>query len=230
MSLRRAGLLAAAFSLAMGTTASAGTLMMWEFAGELSRVPSLFGLAELYPVHTPFRLDISFDPAASRIAGTGAQGIYRAIGESTMQIGDSTFSSSDGFIAVNCHFEIGCLPGFPALSTPVEFWMLNWSPAPLNPAVPGLSAISNVQVFYNDPAAANGRIPTTPPTGPAGLQIAVGGGGQPPITTIGGTVQSIQAISDVAVVPEPGTLVLLATGLTALAGRRRRRIRRAPSS
>ena len=218
MVLGRAALLAATFSLVMSATASAGTLMMWEFTGELTRVPSLFGLAELYPVHTPFRLDISFDPAGPRISGTGPQGVYRAIAESTMQLGDSTFSSTSGYIAVNCHFEIGCIPGWPALFTPVEFWMFNWSPGPLNPAVPGLSTLADVQIYFSDPRAANGEIPTTPPTGPAGLQMEVGG--LPPITTIGGSVQSIQSISDVAVVPEPGTLVLFATGLTALARRR----------
>jgi hypothetical protein len=115
--------------------------------------------------------------------------------------------------------------------------MFNWSSGPLNPAVPGLSRLSDVQAYYDDPRAANGDIPTTQPVGPAGLQISVGGG-QPPITTIGGSVQSIQSVPDVAVVPEPGSFVLLASGLLGIGARairtmkmraKRRRIRTSSS-
>ena len=109
---------------------------------------------------------------------------------------------------------------------PVEFWLFGWSSDPLNPAFPGWTTPSDVQVYYADPNAANGEIPTAPPQA-AGLQIAIGG--FPPLTTFGGRVESIQAIQ-VPAVPEPGSFLLLATGLAALAVRRRRRITRASSS
>jgi PEP-CTERM motif-containing protein len=222
MILRRAGLLAAAFTLVAAASASAGTLLMWEFAGELTRPSRELGLADLYPAHMPFRLRVTFDPDATRISGVAPQGIYNAIRESTLHLADLTFTSTGGFIAVNCHFEIGCIPGWPTLSTPVEFWMFNWSSEPLNPAVPSLTRLSDVQIYYNDPGSADGHIPTATPIGPLGLQIAVGGF-FPPITTIGGVVQSTQSISDVAVVPEPSSFLLLASGLLGLGARMRRR-------
>jgi len=225
--IKRAVVLVAALSLITTATASAGTLLMWEFAGDLTRVSPLLGLADLYPVGTPFRLNVTFDPAAPKIQGSSTQGLYHALGASTLQLGDLTFSSTGGYISVNCHFEIGCIPSGPNLFPPVEFWLFGWSSNPLNPALPGLTTLSNVQVFYADPNAANGEIPTAPPRA-AGLQIAIGG--FPPITTFGGTVDSIQAIQDVSQVPEPGSFLLLATGLASLAARRRRRIMRASSS
>ena len=217
----------AAFSLATVATASAGTLLIWEFSGDLARIPPIFGLGDLYPVGTPFSLNVTFDPASPKISGSPTQGLYHALGESTLRVGDLTFSSTGGYISVNCHFEIGCIPGAPSLFPPVEFWLFGWSSQPLNPAFPGLTTLSDVQVYYTDPNAANGEIPTVPPEA-GGLQIAIGGG-FPPITTLGGTIQSIQALEDPPEVPEPGTFLLLATGLAALV-RRRRRIMRASSS
>jgi len=225
--IKRAVMLAAALSLVTTATASAGTLLMWEFAGNLTRTSPMFGLADLYPAGTPFRLNVTFDPAAPKILGSPTQGLYQAVGASTLQLGDLSFSSSGGYISVNCHFEIGCIPTGPSLLPPVEFWLFGWSSGPLNPAFPGSTTLSDVQVYYGDPNAANGDIPTAPPQS-AGLQIAIGG--LPPLTTLGGTVASIQAIQDVPQVPEPGSFLLLATGLAALTARRRRRIRRASSS
>jgi hypothetical protein len=222
--IKRAVVLAVAFSLVSAATASAGTLLMWEFSGDLTRVPSIFGLADLYPLGTPFVLNVTFNPEAPKISGSSTQGLYHALGESTLQLGDLTFLSSGGYISVNCHFEIGCIPGGPSLFPPVEFWLFGWSSNPLNPEFPGLTTLSDVQVFYADPNAANGEIPTAPPQ-TAGLQLAIGG--FPPLTTLGGTVRSVQ---DPPQVPEPGSFLLLATGLTALAVRRRRRITRASSS
>jgi PEP-CTERM motif-containing protein len=225
--IRRAVVLGAVFSLVSAVTASAGTLLMWEFSGDLTRIPPIFGLPELYPLGTPFVLNVTFDPAAPKISGSPTQGLYQALGQSTLRLGDLTFLATGGYISVNCHFEIGCIPGGPSLFPPVEFWLFGWSPQPLNPAFPGLTTLSDVQVYYVDPNAANGEIPSAPPQ-TAGLQIAIGG--LPPLATLGGTVQSIQALEDPPQVPEPGTFLLLATGLTALVARRRRRITRASSS
>jgi len=224
----RAVVLAVAFTFVSAATASAGTLLMWEFSGDLTRVPSLLGLAELYPLGTPFVLNVTFDPEAPKISGSATQGLYHALGESTLQLGDLTFLSTGGYISVNCHFEIGCIPPGSNLFPPVEFWLFGWSSNPLNPAFPGLTRLSDVQVYYTDPNAVNGEIPTAPPQSPVGLQIDIGGG-FPPITAFGGRVESIQAIQDVQA-PEPGSFLLLATGLAALAVRRRRRVMRASSS
>ena len=225
---KRAGLLTAAFSLVTVATASAGTLLMWEFSGDLTRIPPILGLADLYPVGTPFNLNVTFDPASPKISGSPTQGLYHALGESTLRVGDLTFSSTSGYISVNCHFEIGCIPPGSNLFPPVEFWLFGWSANPLNPAFPSLTRLSDVQVYYADPNAANGEIPTAPPQSPVGLQIDIGGS-FPRITSMGGSVESIQAIQDVQA-PEPGSFLLLATGLTALAVRTRRRIMRASSS
>lgn len=222
---KRAVVFAVAFSVVSAATASAGTLLMWEFSGDLTRVPSMFGLAELYPAGTPFVLNVTFDPAAPKISGSSTQGLYNALGESTLQLGDLTFLSSGGYISANCHFESGCIPTGPSLLPPVEFWLFGWSAGPLNPAFPGWTTLSDVQMYYRDPNAANGEIPNAPPQA-AGLQIAIGG--LPPLTTLGGTVASIQAIQEVPQVPEPGSFLLLATGLAGLAARSR--IRRASSS
>lgn len=212
----------------LSTAVSASTLITWEFSGALSTTTERFGLADLYPAGTPFTLNITFDPDAPRFPRTpGPYGLYPAIRAATFQIGNTTTTASSGYIAVNCHAGLGC-PDFPPGHTVqdgyVEFLMFPFSSQnpPLNPNS-GLTRVSPLEVAYFDPNVLTGAIPLIPPSGPASVFIGIGGNPGDPFTTLFGGVPSVQSIDEVAVVPEPASFLLFATGLAGLRARWRKK-------
>ena len=230
MRLRRAGLLALAFSC-FTAAASADTLLTWEFSGQLTRSTPAYGVDARYPVGTSFSLTVTIDPTAPKI-GLGydhaePRGVYSPIRDAALKLGDDTFSKTGGFLTVNCSFGLDCFGNSPGW---VEYWMIfGWSPA-LNTASVFPAFISMLDLSYFDPTVAgNGAIPTVPPTGPAGVLMSLNGDPRSNIV-IAAHIDSVEAIQD-SEVPEPGSFLLLATGLAGLFTRRRsfrlNRVRRA---
>jgi PEP-CTERM motif-containing protein len=221
---RRIVLLAAMLTLP-GSAVSASTLITWEFSGAISRGSTHPLVDALYPVGTPLSLTVTFDPASPRIyRPPGPYGLYQAITAATFQLGNATRTVPGGFIGVNCLSILGCPSGGPTdlLSPWVEFLIF---PSPYDPPlVPGVPLTWLARLFteYDDPNVMAGNIPTTPPDGGFGLELSL----TDPFHTslvFWGHIDSVRAIDDVAVVPEPGTFVLLATGLAGLRARRKRR-------
>jgi hypothetical protein len=218
---RRIALLAAVLSF-LSTGVSASTLITWEFSGVISGTTTGFHLDQLYPVGTPFSLDVTFDSATSRISRPpGPFGLYHAITTSSFQLGNTTTTTAGGYIAVNCDAIFGCSSGGPGQppSPYVEFLMFPLGP-PLNPNVPS-SGVSRLLTYDSDPSVLAGGLPTTLPVGIGNLSIGLGGDPVSPSPSLQGEIQSVRSIDDVAVVPEPGSFLLLATGLVALRGRKR---------
>ena len=224
---RRIILVAAALSL-FSSAVSASTLIAWEFSGVISTPSRVADLDALYPVGTPFSLDVTFDPAAPRLnRPPGPYGLYNAITTATFHLGNTTTTDIGGYIAVNCHaIGQGCPfggPGDPP-SPWVEFLMFpSRSGNPL--LLPGAGATNVARIFadYRDPNAVAGNIPTMPPGNGGGLFLGLGDPEFPNIS-LGGHIESIRAVDDVAVVPEPGSFLLLATGLVGLRARRRKMV------
>src|SRR5439155_25632918 len=70
--------------------ARASTLFTWEFSGTLTSTSPYF--ADRYPAGTPFGLELRFDAAApdltERLFPSVPEGIYQAIIQATLQLGD----------------------------------------------------------------------------------------------------------------------------------------------
>lgn len=194
---------------------------MWEFSGTITQSTPVWNLDQLYPAGTPFSLDIAFDLASPKITGIGTQGLYRAITGATLNIGGYSDTASTGYVTVNCAFDIGCdVPQpFPAAATGwMEFWMFGWD-GPLNSSGSFATTPSPLVLYYADPAVAAGGLPSSPPFSQrARVEIRTLAGG------VIGQANSIRSLEEVPHVPEPGTFVLLASGLAGLYARRKRKM------
>ena len=201
---RPIALLALAFSF-FTAVSQADTLLTWEFSGTFTPTGYYGG--------QPFTLLVSFDPAAPDIRDINQHlGLYLAITSATLQIGDDSMTTSgrfpnDGYIAVNCWWRPGCDRPIPGSVEFVIYYDWLRGTLPLQ--------ISYLNASFYDPTL-DGHIPTTPPaTAGITIQSFVDG----PVRGQG--LASVRSVED-PVVPEPGSFLLLGTGLAGLCARRRK--------
>jgi hypothetical protein len=172
----------------------------------------------------PWNLTFTFEPETPRQSGicsTGNVGLYpNAITASFLQLGDFsyTFSSGRADIFTNADLPaVGCGEG-----GIVQFhWLGDWLGSPGAPLIHGLLIAS-----YFDEQACDGSLPAVPgafPTSCGGQFLALGGLQFWYDLPIQG--DWFGSSFNPQVVPEPGTWLLLSSGLVAIAARRRRRHR-----
>jgi hypothetical protein len=225
MHAARAALLIAVLFVA-NPRAAVADVITWQFDGRLNFVNDILGLAPLYPIGTAISLEVTFDTAAPRqglhVNCVSPQGLYRPFVSSTLELAGGTHSSgASGWAAINHHFDRGCLgPGAIPGNGTAEFWIFGpWSGPPLNPESPQLTRLGLVLLLFNDPTLTNGQLPSNQPPG-VGVFLSDGRD----IFFASGFVTPVETLP---VIPEPGSIILLTTGLVGLRLRAMRRRSRA---
>jgi hypothetical protein len=183
----------------------------------LDQAGALSGLAE----GTPWQLQFTFDPLASGTVNPGcAQPIYfydNAITSTTLQVGGLVYTNATGDIYTNWDLPIG---GCPTPSGRVQFqWLGGWSGGTGGPNLNAGSAL--MLASYIDLLALDGSLPGSPtPGSPNALNGLQWTTLQAPTSQF---VSSFDPQLAPTAVPEPGTLVLLASGGLMAARRLRRK-------
>jgi PEP-CTERM motif-containing protein len=189
---------------------AAADVITWDFTGSITGIdpgpkpgPS-FG--DLYPVGTPLTYSLTFDSTASPSAFCPSY-YPTAIVSSSLTLGTDTFSGAGGVFSASSVVFGPCLqPGGPEF---FAFGLLG-GPIMLGPEL----------LLFSDPVAkATGSLPTTQPSS-AVLII------YPPFDfpNAKDAYASVTAAPTLPAVPEPTSVLLLGTGLAAIA---RKRIQRA---
>jgi PEP-CTERM motif-containing protein len=197
----------------MASRADASTLLMWEFSGTITPVGQWTNLRDLYPEGVPVSVQVLFDTSSPNLRNiTQGLGLYPAIRGVTAQVADTSFSKIGGFVTSNCWFEPGCDR---LVKGAVEFTMVGpWSGRLPYPEV--RPTFGFLQISYID-LGLDGSIPTTPPSTPVGFTFKIAHD----LPVLGQGSGTARAIEDIPQVPEPGTVVLFATGLAGLYARKR---------
>jgi hypothetical protein len=189
---------------------AAADIITWDFTGSIGYIepgprprPS-FG--DLYPVGTPLTYSLTFDSTASPSAFCPSY-YPTAVVSSSLTLGTDTFSGAGGVFSASSEVFGPCLqPGGP------EFFAFGLRGGPIT--------LGPVLILFSDPVAkATGSLPTTQPLS-AGLFF------YPQFFFPGGqdASASVTAAPTLPAVPEPTTVLLVGTGLAAIA---RKRIQRA---
>ena len=197
------------FAIATPRMAAADSIT-WDFTGSITFIAPgpkpqpLFG--DLYPVGTPLTYSMTFNSTASPSAFCPSY-YPTAVVSSSLTLGTDIFSGAGGVFSANSDVFEPCL----APSGP-EFFAFGLRGGPI--------MLGPVLLWFSDPLAeATGSFPTTQPSS-AGLIIY-------PQFFLPGNYDaraSVTAAPTLPAVPEPTSVLLVGTGLAALA---RKRIQRA---
>jgi hypothetical protein len=201
--------------LCAGPANAVASPITWTFAGVTSG-----SLIPEIPIDTPIRLDWTFDSVQTNVCPPDATaGVY--FGQHvTTTVGSYVFQA-DGFLISDSHYMEGCYGSFPDMELRLPTWTgPNFSNAYLAPVSPGYP--TGLYWFER----LNGAFPTAQPEAVRfeGPLFYTSGSVQPFL----GFPADLTAVPlNNTAVPEPASLLLLASGVSALCARRsvRQRIR-----